>query len=43
MAMIQQNEEFSEVTGFLGSINLGKYLEKFVDNGVEDLETILEL
>ena len=28
---------------FLGSISLEKYVMKFVDNGVEDLETILEL
>lgn len=27
----------------MGSIKLEKYLDKFVDNGVEDLETILEL
>ena len=28
---------------FLESIKLDKYFEKLVDNGVEDLETILEL
>jgi len=28
---------------FLGSIKLEKYIDKMVDNGVEDLETILEL
>jgi len=28
---------------FLSSIKLEKYIEKMVDNGVEDLETILEL
>jgi hypothetical protein len=32
-----------EVKEFLGSIKLDKYQEKFVENGVEDLETILEL
>lgn len=41
--MKQQNEEFKEVMSFLGSISLEKYVTKFVDNGVEDLETILEL
>ena len=29
--------------GFLTDIKLEKYYEKFIDNGVEDLETILEL
>ena len=28
---------------FLNSVNLGKYFEKFIDHGVEDLETILEI
>ena len=28
---------------FLTSIKLDKYQEKFIENGVEDLETILEL
>ena len=28
---------------FLGSIKLDKYFDKLVDNGIEDLETILEL
>jgi hypothetical protein len=28
---------------FLSSIRLEKYFEKMVDNGIEDLETILEL
>lgn len=28
---------------FLGSIKLDKYFDKMVDNGIEDLETILEL
>jgi len=43
MAMHQQNDEYAEVIDFLGSIKLDKYLEKFIDNGVEDFETILEL
>ena len=41
--MKQQNEEFKEVNSFLRTISLEKYVSKFVDNGVEDLETILEL
>lgn len=28
---------------FLKSIQLDKYFKKFVENGIEDLETILEL
>ena len=28
---------------FLGAIKLDKYFDKLIDNGVEDLETILEL
>jgi hypothetical protein len=28
---------------FLESIKLEKYIDKFVENGVEDLETILEM
>lgn len=28
---------------FLGNVKLDKYADKFIDNGVEDLETILEL
>jgi hypothetical protein len=42
-AMSSQNSEYSEVSGFLGSIKLEKYFDKLIDNGVEDLETILEL
>ena len=40
-----QNEESkdNEVQGFLESVNLMKYADKFIENGVEDLETILEL
>jgi len=39
----QQQSENKEVEEFLGSINLSKYADVFIDNGVEDLETILEL
>lgn len=28
---------------FLESINLSKYCQKFYENGIEDLETVLEL
>ena len=34
---------FPEVTEFLASINLEKYESKLTENGIEDLETILEL
>ena len=34
---------FTEVTEFLKSIQLEKYYSKFTDNGIEDLDTILEL
>ena len=35
--------DFPEVDSFLGSINLQKYKERFIENGIEDEETILEL
>ena len=35
--------EYTEVKEFLSGIKLDKYVSKFVENGVEDLETILEL
>ncbi len=35
--------DFPEIDDFLGSINLQKYKERFIDNGIEDLETVLEL
>ena len=28
---------------FLATVKLDKYADKFIDNGIEDLETILEL
>ena len=31
------------MTDFLTSINLVKYKERFIENGIEDEETILEL
>ena len=42
-AVKSQNEEYGEVREFLNSVNLGKYFDKFIDHGVEDLETILEI
>lgn len=42
-ALTSQNEEYGEVKIFLESIKLDKYFDKLIDNGVEDLETILEL
>ena len=42
-ALTSQNEEYGEVKVFLESIKLDKYFDKLIDNGVEDLETILEL
>ncbi len=38
-----KQEPFREVTDFLAKINLEKYVKKFIGNGIEDLETILEL
>ena len=35
--------EFPEVDSFLASINLQKYKDRFLENGIEDEETILEL
>ena len=37
------NDEYAEVTGFLNSIALDKYKDRFIENGIEDQETILEL
>lgn len=39
----QGNIDQEEVRAFLASINLKKYEEKFFDNGIEDMETVLEL
>lgn len=38
-----QAETNAEVKEFLQAIKLEKYEQKLIDNGVEDLETILEL
>ena len=35
--------DYAEVETFLSSIALQKYKERFVENGIEDQETILEL
>ena len=43
---MEENEEVEaeeQVKRFLNSIKLGKYFDKFIENGVDDLETILEL
>lgn len=42
-ALAQQNDEFTEVTNFLANIKMEKYKDVFIDNGIEDRETILEL
>jgi hypothetical protein len=42
-AITGQNDQYGEVKQFLGAIKLDKYFDKMIDNGVEDLETILEL
>ena len=35
--------EYPEIDEFLASINLDKYKDRFLENGIEDEETILEL
>ena len=35
--------QYPEVHTFLETVTLNKYNQRFVDNGIEDLETILEL
>lgn len=37
------SDEFPEIEEFLSSINLQKYKDRFIENGIEDLETVLEL
>ena len=39
----EEVKESSEVMVFLESVNLVKYADKLIENGVEDLETVLEL
>ena len=38
-----EDEEFAEVLEFLDSIKLLKYKDTFIQNGFDDMETILEL
>ena len=38
-----QTDQFQEVEEFLDTIGLEKYKETFLDNGIEELEVILEL
>jgi len=38
-----QAKEKVEVSSFLSEIKLDKYFDKFIENGVEDMETILEM
>jgi hypothetical protein len=42
-ALVQQNDNFDEVDVFLSGIKMEKYKDAFIDNGIEDRETILEL
>lgn len=35
--------EYGEIVQFLSSIGLDKYKDRFIENGIEDEETILEL
>jgi len=42
-AVSYQSDEFGEVRKFLEEIKLEKYFDKMIENGIEDLETILEL
>lgn len=42
-ALQQQSNAYEEVETFLSDLKMSKYLEPFLDNGVEDLETVLEL
>ena len=40
---VADKPQYPEVTDFLKSIQLEKYVKSFITNGIEDLETILEL
>ena len=42
-AVTYQSDEYEEVRHFLEEIKLEKYFDKMIENGIEDLETILEL
>ena len=39
----EETEEYPEVLEFLNSVGLEKYKDRFIENGIEDEETILEL
>lgn len=39
----KENHEYPEVHTFLETVSLIKYNQRFIENGIEDLETILEL
>lgn len=43
MSVAASGDDFPEVDSFLSSIALGKYKDRFIENGIEDQETILEL
>lgn len=40
---MKQAQDNGEVRNFLSEIKLDKYFDKFIENGVEDMETILEM
>ncbi|CAI2367554.1 unnamed protein product [Moneuplotes crassus] len=42
-ALNDQNNDYKEVDSFLGEIKMEKYKDVFIDNGIEDRETIMEL
>ena len=42
-AIIEQWDEYKEINEFLCGIKMEKYREVFIENGIEDKETILEL
>jgi hypothetical protein len=42
-AITDQNSDFNEVESFLSEIKMEKYKETFIENGIEDKDTILEL
>lgn len=42
-AVKYQSDEFAEVREFLDSVKLEKYFDRMIENGIEDMETILEL
>lgn len=42
-ALKSQSGQYKEVDEFLFNLNLSKYVDTFIENGIEDLDTILEL